>query len=392
MTRVCSIAGEDDAAGALVLARSVAAHRPGAPLTVLVRPGTATDLRTDGGSLDVLRPAELVAPGLQRLLAAPPRQVTALLRPLLVSHLLEGGAEAVLLLPADAELYGPLEELDSLLERHDVVLVPRLTGGLPEDGHRPDGRDLLEAGDVDDEVVAVRRSDAGRAFVAWWAKRAGEAAEATALGRAAPAAVASPLAAAQRVFPTAGRLDDPGYNVSYWNLHERSLAVSKGKVSAGGRPLRLMRFHGFDPKRPWWLSEHATRVLVLDDPVLAELCRRHSSALLDEGSVYPEGTDRVADDLGNGLRFEKRLLRLHAQASDEGEEFGDLHSRAGAEAFARWLTEPAPCGADAGITRYAYDVWRERADVQQAYPDLDGPDGEGFAGCLWVHGRPELGL
>jgi glycosyltransferase involved in cell wall biosynthesis len=181
--------------------------------------------------------------------------------------------------------------------------------------------------------------------------------------------------------------------VSYWNLHERPLSRAGDVLHAAGRPLRLLRFHGFRADRPWWLSEHATRVLVLDDPELEALCGARAAALLDAGwdaSCQPAAAG--GPELPNGLRYDDRLRRLHAEALDAGEDFGDVMGAQGAEAFERWLREPAPMGALDGITRYALDVWRQRPDVQEAYPDLDGADAEGFAGWLWVHGRPELRL
>ena len=88
----------------------------------------------------------------------------------------------------------------------------------------------------------------------------------------------------------------------------------------------------------------------------------------------------------------ERLRRLHAHALDAGEDFGDLYSPAGAQAFAAWVTEPAEDGALMGVNRYAFDVWRERRDLRDTFRDLDGADGEPFIAWLWQHGRTELGL
>ena len=56
----------------------------------------------------------------------------------------------------------------------------------------------------------------------------------------------------------------------------------------------------------------------------------------------------------------------------------------------RWLEGPAPHGAGFGINRYLYRVYNERADLAVAYPFLDGPDGSGFAGWVWVFGVVEM--
>jgi len=398
--QVAAIARGNDVAAARVLARTLRAHHPDWPLAVLVLPALRPPLRPGEEPFELVVPRDLAVHDVDRLTTATPVEpLLALMRALLVEHLLDRGAERVLLLGADAEVHAPLDDLEALLADHAAVLVPRV-GRLPEDGRRPDGHDLIEAGEIDDGLVAVRGDAAGRAVAAWWAERTREAAEAagrlrTGADEVPPAARfgASPLAAARPVFGDAlALLEDPGWNVSYWNLHERPLASGPEGLTAAGRPLRVLRFPGFRADRPWWLSEGGTRVLVLDDEVLAPLCRARAAALLEAGWVPLAELAARDAELGNGLRFDERLRRLHAEALDAGEDFGDVFSPAGAEAFASWLREPAPRGARWGITRYGYDVWRVRPDVEAAYPDLDGPDGEGFAGWLWVHGRPELGL
>jgi glycosyltransferase involved in cell wall biosynthesis len=383
--RVAAVADGNDVAAARVLAATLREHHPDWRLSVLVLPGLRPAVHAPDEPFDVVTANDLGLAGLDRLLTAtPPGPLGVLMRAVFVQRLLEDG-EPVLLLPADAEARG---RLDALLEGDsDVTLVPRLLGSLPDDSLRPDGRDLLEAGEIDDELVLVRPTATGRAFADWWVERGHDAAEQggilrTAPGVAPPAARlgASPLGAARTVFPGIRVLDDPAIGVSHWNLHERD-----------PRDARLIRFTGFRADRPWWLSEAATRVPVVDDPVLSEMLGRRSAALLEAGWMTA-ATLGERHTLGNGLIFDERLRRLHAAATDAGEDFGDLFSPAGAEGFLTWLREPAPAGAVAGINRYSHDVWRQRPDVQEAYPDLDGADAEGFIGWLWVHGRPELRL
>ena len=112
-----------------------------------------------------------------------------------------------------------------------------------------------------------------------------------------------------------------------------------------------MRFAGFRADRPWWLSEHASRTLVLDDPALAEACGRRAQALLDAGWVVEAEGAGGARELPGGLVWNERLRRLHTQALEAGEDFGDIYSPAGARAFARWLTTPGEPGAAAGLAR-----------------------------------------
>lgn len=400
LTHACTVAGPADVPGARLLAASLRRHDPELPLTLLALPGARAQL-ADDEPFDVVTIRELGDQELRdAITSAGHGALGALARAALVRHLLrDDDAARIVLLPPDAELHGPLEELAARLDGHAAVLVPRVSA-LPDDGERPDGRDLIEAGEIDDELLAVAGGDDGAHFVDWWHERCAEGLRATApeppggdhAVRTRMRPTASPLGAALRVFDTLALLEHPAYDVSHWNLHERPLARAAGGLTAAGQPLRVLRFDGFRPDRPWWLSLHSSRVSVLDDALLADLCRERAAALRDAGWQPPVLSRSGALELANKLRMDEQLARLHGEAVDEGEQFGDLLTAEGAEAFFRWLSEPAPAGAVAGINRCCYDVWRSRPDVQEAYPELDGADGEGFAGWLWVHGRAELGL
>jgi glycosyltransferase involved in cell wall biosynthesis len=61
-------------------------------------------------------------------------------------------------------------------------------------------------------------------------------------------------------------------------------------------------------------------------------------------------------------------------------------------AFVAWLHEPADQGGHAGVDRYLYDVYLERADLKEAFPDLDGTDARRLIAWAWDHGRWELEL
>jgi len=381
--RVACVVRGNQVAEVRLLAETLSAHHPDWDLTVLLAPGARSQL-PENATFRLLRPSDLSDPDLDTALASlPPDELASFLRPLLVRHLLGSGDDDVVLLPSNAEVRSPLSELVAALADADAVTVPRVRGKLPDDGERPGWRDLLSAGELDDELVAVRGNDGGRAFAEFWLERARERAKGESSG-------ATPLDTAARALEGIASLDHPGYDVSYWNLHERPLAAGRDGLEAGGAPVRLLRFAGFRPDRPWWLSAGGTRVLVLDDPVLRELCGKRAKALTDahwDASI--ESLDEVGDELPNGLRLDTRLRTLLAEAVDAGENFGELTTAAGAEAFRTWLEEPAPGGG--GFSRYAFDVYKQRPDLRDAYPDLEA-DAEGYSGWLWVHGRRELGL
>lgn len=52
--------------------------------------------------------------------------------------------------------------------------------------------------------------------------------------------------------------------------------------------------------------------------------------------------------------------------------------------------EPASIGSHAGVTRFLYDLYLRRDDLQEAFPDLDGPDGQRLVEWAHVYGRDEV--
>ena len=69
-----------------------------------------------------------------------------------------------------------------------------------------------------------------------------------------------------------------GLNVGYWNLRERPLARSGRAILAGGSPLLLFHFSGFDWERSKRLSRHSEYPVPPGSP-LEELCRLYQSEL-----------------------------------------------------------------------------------------------------------------
>ena len=152
----------------------------------------------------------------------------------------------------------------------------------------------------------------------------------------------------------------------------------------------LIEFGGFDPCRPYWFALGRTA-----SASRRPSTRRDLRALRDRLREHGWRTP-LRDALGRRLRgdlvLDRRSRPPSAEARLQGEDFGDVLAPEGAERFITWLAEPAPLGAYAGINRFLFGVWRDRPDLATAYPELDGPDGLGYAGWAHVYGREELGM
>ncbi len=192
-----------------------------------------------------------------------------------------------------------------------------------------------------------------------------------------------------------GVLDDPGCNLSMWNLDRHTLEQgTSGIVVDGHAQLRFLNLPGFDPDRPYRLAAGASRARVSRSPVLRELCARYAQELRESGWNDAEHRHEVGRRLFDGLVYDDALRAIYGRALALGEDFGDVFGEQGSRAFLEWLAQPAPRGGTRGVNRYVfYRVSRERADVLRAYPDLDDEqDAAGFLAWCRAFGAHELGI
>ncbi|HUA75588.1 MAG TPA: glycosyltransferase family 4 protein [Solirubrobacteraceae bacterium] len=385
---------------ARVLAASLARHQPDWPHELLLI-GREEGANVAGSGPAPRSIAEELDVELEHAIA---RHDAASLQRLLLPRVLKAQAERgegpVLHLPPSAWLLADLGPFVTALERHDVALVPRMSGDVPADGLQPTREQMELAGRISDTIVAVGDSPAALGFLVWWfgyveqmlgsldGERRGARPEDLPW-------LARMLELAPARFTTAV-IDDPGVNLSLWNLHERTLETSgdgdgDGVVVDGRAPLRLLDLPGFEPGKPYRLSPSASRARVSRSPALGRLTARYAAELDAAGWAALDRSADIGRRLGAGLVYDDVLAALHGLAESLGERFGDLFAPGGEEPFLRWLKAPAPVGGGHGINRYVfYRVARERPDVLRAYPDLAGPDGREYVAWCWAFGKDEM--
>jgi Glycosyl transferases group 1 len=398
--QVVTVASAATMAQARALGRSLRRHQPDWPLDVMLVAGE-----------EVVAAAQAEEPGRVHSAAG---ELGVDVEALLVSHTHED--LATLLLPHVLRLYvrrtgapvahlpscswvlAGLEPLERALSTRSVLLAARMTADVPDDGLEPSRLQMQRAGRIDTTIVAVDGTPAADGFLAWWAQRVEQALGSldgrlsgsrpedrpwlARFGELAPARFATAV------------LDEPGFDLSMWNLHDRALhATPDGMLVDGRLPARLLNLPGFDPRKPHRLSAMASRARVSRSPALRDLCERYAQELLAAGWQDLEHQGEVGRRLAGGLVYDESLRAMYGVALALGKRFADPFSDDGARAFLEWLEEPAPRGGTHGIKRYVYQrVARERPDVMRTYPDLDGADGAAYVAWCRAFGREELAI
>ncbi|USX50035.1 glycosyltransferase family 4 protein [Lentzea sp. HUAS12] len=402
----CTVATRSGLPAAKVLAASYREHHPGHEFVILVLDGpdgvVAREQWTEVGPgwLD------LDETTFQRMATAyDSGELAGAVKPLVLRKLLSQGAPAAIFLHPDIRVFAPYPEVVDLAVQHDIVLTARLLEPMPRDGYEPSDLGMMAMGMFDLGFIAVGQGS--KKFLEFWAER---------LRQDAIIDPGAQLFVDQRwadQIPTLFRhtiLRDPGFNIGYWNAHERSVTRGPdGTLYAGGERLRFFHFAGYRPDQPWLLSQHChhrPRILLSDHPELRELCLAYGEELLAAGWRKPQEKSTYRYDwLADGTRVSIQMRRMfrHAWIEAERPEAKQmLFKRAiteipphpfgsgGDGEFIEWLRSPgAPPEEAAGLNRMTMLAWAMRPDLQKAFPWPCAADAPGFREWCRTYGVEE---
>jgi glycosyltransferase involved in cell wall biosynthesis/GT2 family glycosyltransferase len=398
-TEIFTIVARNYLAYARVLAASLTRHNPNSRLQVVVLDDPDRSISSEP-SFDIIHVDELpFDPSSDLYTMAATYDVTELataVKPWAFEHLFARGASVVIYLDPDIEVFDSLGPLEPLTRAHGMVLTPHVTEPLPQDGKRPEDRDMLLSGIYNLGFLALSAQGA-RAFLPWWRER---------LRRNCLNDIAHGLFVDQRWIDFAPALfepailKDPGYNVAYWNLPHRALTLDGDRIlvnaDGGRRPLRFFHYSGFSPRLPHLLSKHqlaSPRIRLSDASLVGDLCRRYAAALEANGfaecDAVPYGFATTATQLPLDARARRCLPRTYVEdeASEGATSFPNPFSKAGADDVIQRLLRPSPHSP--AVPAYLGEIWSERADLRVAFPNIDSTDAERFLDWVRTQGVRE---
>ncbi|MDD2746873.1 MAG: glycosyltransferase family 4 protein [Acidithiobacillus ferrooxidans] len=299
----------------------------------------------------------------------------------------EGAGSAVYMDP-DLYLFTALSEMESLLaDGAGGVLLPHLLTPLPKDGHNPDDLAILRSGVFNLGFLALRASDEAEQFLAWW----DEWLETQCWADPTTGVFTDQkwLDFAPCFWPGIRVLRHPGYDVAYWNLHERILTEHGGTWQVNGEALRFFHFSGFDPFIASKLSKHENRYgNVKRQSPIGQLLDLYSQRLLILGhktwSKYP----LPQPYFDNGQSCDDVCRRCYAIATERGLTFSEP-LKTGSGTFYAWMRE-----RELGSVhpRYVHALLALRPDVRAAYPDFERTQAEALRRWIANNGQAQMHL
>ncbi len=174
-------------------------------------------------------------------------------------------------------------------------------------------------------------------------------------------------------------LDDPGCNLSMWNLQRVAAGRRRGAPSMAAGRCASSTCRASTPTDRTALTRWPAGCGSAARRSCDELCEQYAERAARGRLADRDRRAEVGRILADGLVYDDALRGLHSLALALGEDFGDLFDEpdgARVRSFVAWLEQPAARGGAHGINRYVFHrVARERPDVMRAYPDLDGAQG-----------------
>lgn len=189
--------------------------------------------------------------------------------------------DSIIYMDPDIEVFDSLNALEKELETNDIIITPHFFTPIDDDKWQSE-EDFLNSGLYNLGFIALRASDNSSKMVDWWAER---------LKTKALINFSRGLFTDQiwinfvpLFFDKVKILKHLGYNVAYWNLHERRLIKKNNCYFINDNiPLVFYHFASFRPLNPSIISTGQSRFSFDDRPELLPLFHNYCTKLFELG-------------------------------------------------------------------------------------------------------------
>jgi hypothetical protein len=193
----------------------------------------------------------------------------------------EPSVDKIVFLDPDILVYRTFIELDQVLNENEIVIMPHFSTPINDDKSQAEN-DFLNSGLYNLGFIALKNGAESRKLLEWWAKR---------LDKKAYINLAKGMFTDQiwinfvpLFFKKVNIFFHPGYNIAYWNMHER-LLIDSAKVikNENEYPLVFFHFSGYTPLKPEILSKYQDRFSFENRKDVVDLFKGYSTKLFENG-------------------------------------------------------------------------------------------------------------
>jgi Glycosyl transferase family 8 len=270
--RFCTIVTRSHLKYAVALAKSLRRYHPAHKLCVLVI-DSVNDQQVSDSSVDLFSLGEIHVPKIEDMtIYFDAFELSNCLKPFFIAHLLRKGVDKTVYLDADILVVNDFDILFDMLDQYHFVLTPHWL--KPELVQHSDVsvRQISDLGIYNGGMWGVRNAHGGMAVLEWLMRFLPE------VGFKDPH---NGMFVDQKILPLVAQLFSsefgcmrhPGYNVAYWNFHERDITKVNNRYLINGQPAIFFHLSGFNAEAPdifsRWSSWDFDRLPILKD-IIAE--------------------------------------------------------------------------------------------------------------------------
>jgi hypothetical protein len=191
--------------------------------------------------------------------------------------------DSVIYFDPDIEIFDKLTGLEEGLANNNVILTPHFYTPIFDKKTRTE-QQMFVNGIYNLGFLAVSRSEETDRFMHWWM---------TKLKTECYMDIQNGMFVDQLycnmvpLYFEGVKIDKyPGYNISYWNLHERNFTFENGKYFVNGQPLVFYHFSGINIKDPQNISRWQDRFDLDNRPDLVEIFKSYRTQLAKNENDY----------------------------------------------------------------------------------------------------------
>ena len=188
-------------------------------------------------------------------------------------------SDIILYLDPDIYVYDKFEALEAGLSDNQIILTPHATSPITDDKYTKE-MDFLNTGIYNLGFIGMRRGEESFKLIKWWQERLRDYCYVDFEKGLFVDQIWINLA--PLFFKKVFILFDLGYNIAYWNLHERSLVKqSDGKYFVNNNyPLVFYHFSGYNLDKVYEISKYQNRNSFSTRPELADLFDAYNKSVM----------------------------------------------------------------------------------------------------------------
>jgi glycosyltransferase involved in cell wall biosynthesis len=259
----------------------------------------------------------------------------------------EYSLKKLLYLDPDILIIRGLDGLSRELDSSNILLTPHLLSPLPDDTCIPGERDIMKSGAYNLGFLGTRGGEEVDKLLEWWCGK---------LYHHCLVDIAGNLFVDQRwmdlapgFFGGVNIIREAGYNMAYWNLHERRLTFDDNGILVNGHdPLYFFHFSGFDADKPSIISKHQTRFEMAEIGETRRIYLDYRDQLIAHGWNETKAWKYGLDFFRNGTKIPPSARRYYWSLGPEATVFGDPYTWLGGDAAPEVPSEPV-AGLPVGV-------------------------------------------